>query len=114
MKSLPMLIGSRAMDYWHADGRVKSLYLRGDSDWDFLTEEPERLPKEISGNRVECHSFDMLNNQELYSYFYSLSDLVVVSGVGECLVAPLLCLYVLKRSHAWRVQNFNKTMGHLW
>lgn len=114
MKQLPMIIGSRAMDYHN--GKQLSSRLNESSDWDIICEsedlpEVTTLIQELSGPdaRVEWHDPDHLNNRDLWRY-YSTS---IPEEDSVILVAPPEMLYVLKRSHAWRARNFSKTITHL-
>lgn len=117
-----MLIGSRAMDYWK-EGRT--IFDRK-TDWDFICsktmfdlikyESDHNTPfKHMTGSpKLEWHDPDHLNNGKLYDAFKDRCGVQVVHGWGAILIAPPRMLYILKRSHAWRDRNHEKTLTHLW
>lgn len=113
----PMLIGSRAMDYWF-NGKTKEAVYHRKSDWDFIVDkvEHERMKEDrrTNGAIIEHHDLDHLNNLQLYDHYMMSAEEIRLKGFGKVLVAPLEMLYVLKRSHAWRARNFDKTITHLW
>jgi len=94
-----MLIGSRAMEYWHNLGLIKS-----DTDWDIISKEP------IEG--AEHHKWELLNNYKLARYT-SPEHTVVFNG-RVVHVVSLLGLAIVKRSHLWRDLKFGAhiTMYH--
>jgi len=106
----PMLIGSRAFDYYTTIGKAKQ-----GSDWDFICEELlfDKLRKENPEKKLERHALGHLNNEELYFLYQDIAPPVTTYNFGEILIAPPALLYILKRSHAWRVRSFDKTMHYL-
>lgn len=94
-----MLIGSRAMDYWHDLGLIKE-----STDWDIISKEP------IEG--AEHHKWELLDNYKLARYT-SPEHTVVFNG-RVVHVISLLGLAIVKRSHLWRDLAFGKhiTMFH--
>lgn len=92
-----MLIGSRAMDYWHDLGLIKET-----TDWDIISREP------IEG--AEHHKWELLNNYKLAKYT-SPEHTVVFNG-RVVHVVSLLGLAVVKRSHLWRDLKFGAHITH--
>lgn len=92
-----LLIGSRALDYWHDLGLVKE-----DTDWDIISKEP------IEG--AEHHPWDFLNNAELVNYTCP-QDYVMFNGLVVHVVT-LKGLAMVKRSHLWRDLSFGKHITH--
>ncbi|QGH74668.1 hypothetical protein KNU84_gp036 [Bacteriophage DSS3_VP1] len=121
MRNTPMLIGSRAMDYWK-EGRT--IFDRK-TDWDFICSKVmfDLMKEKVKDRpfahmtdepRLEWHDPDHLNNGELYDNFKGRCGVEVVGLWGAVLIAPPKLLYILKRSHAWRDRNHEKTLTHLW
>ncbi len=94
-----LLIGSRALDYWHDVGLVKD-----STDWDIVSKEP------IEG--AEHHPWLFLDNHELARYT-SPEHTVEFNGRTVHVVC-ILGLAIVKRSHLWRDLGFGKhiTMYH--
>ena len=88
-----MLIGSRALDYWHDKGVAKP-----DSDWDVISTSP------IEG--TEWHDPHVLFNFALERYV-SCVDFVDFNGT-KLFVVNLKGLAIIKRSHLWRDLFFGK------
>lgn len=95
MKNL--LIGSRALDYWHDLGIART-----DSDWDVISDSP------IKG--YEWHNPDVLNNKRLEKY--ADSKHVITHQGNELYVMPLYVLAAIKRSHLHRSVGFGKSITH--
>jgi hypothetical protein len=94
-----ILIGSRALDYWHDAGLVKDT-----TDWDVVSTSP------IKG--TEWHDRWILNN-DVIGYFTSPEHTIMFNG--QLLhVCSLQGLAAIKRSHLWRDLGFGKhiTMYH--
>lgn len=119
-RNTPILIGSRAMDYWNGG----TIFDR-DTDWDFIcSKDMFEIMKQRSKERpfahmtedpkLEWHDPDHLNNGELYDNYKGRCGVETVGLWGAILIAPPRMLYVLKRSHAWRHRNHEKTLTHLW
>jgi hypothetical protein len=95
MTSEPTLIGSRALQVYTANFKV-----RPNSDYDFIGIDP---PFE---GKVEMHHPDHLLNTELVRR-YRRDNTFIRDGVGYgCL--NQVGQYVMKRSHLWRDQGFDK------
>lgn len=108
----PVLVGSRALEYWQAP----KFTCRPNADWDVLVEDRfvfEHPSVADRPCRVEWHTFDELNNRALCEEFHDGHELVDVNGV-ECTVMSLAGLAIMKRSHLWRAYHFEKhiTMYH--
>lgn len=114
---MPMLIGSRALDFWMGSCSKEDLYRRK-TDWDFIVDEEEYLRmrnhRSVSNEKIERHDLSHLNNLQMYGHYSMSAWEITLKGFGKVLIAPLEMLYVLKRSHAWRVRSFEKTMCHLY
>lgn len=94
-----MLIGSRAMDYWHDLGLIKD-----NTDFDIISKEP------IEG--AEHHKWELLNNYKLARY--TSPDHTIVFNGRVVHVVSLMGLAIVKRSHLWRDLKFGShiTMYH--
>jgi len=94
-----ILIGSRALDYWHDLGIAKP-----NSDWDVISTKP------IEG--TEWHDPWLLNN-DLVKEFTSPEHTIDFNG-NILHVCNLQGLALIKRSHLWRDLGFGKhiTMYH--
>lgn len=97
-----LLIGSRALNYWKPEFKVKP-----HTDWDIVGE-----PFEVHLG-VEWHSPDKLDNKGLAD-FTTTEDHITINGVKVYTVNPV-GLALIKRSHLWRDLNWDKhiTQYHL-
>ncbi len=87
-----LLIGSRAIDYWHNVG------ISTNSDWDIISESPIV--------DVEFHPLTKLNNKDFVKY---TDDKHTIELYGKTIhVVSLLGLAIIKRSHLWRDLSFDK------
>lgn len=99
MKNL--LIGSRALNFWFPDHKIKE-----STDWDIISDKPfEDIPE---GVNYEWHAPDILLNRELVLYADSTTDF---NGKTLHVVNPL-GLAIVKRSHLWRDLGFDKHITH--
>lgn len=95
MKNL--LIGSRALNYWFPDHKIKE-----STDWDIISDKPfEDIPEGIN---YEWHDPDILLNRELWKY---TGPAIEFNGKKLHVVTPL-GLALVKRSHLWRDLGFDK------
>lgn len=94
-----LLIGSRALNYWKPEHKIKA-----STDWDVISDKP------IEG--TEWHDPEFLNNYKLEKYT-DLNDYIMFNGEKLHIVEPL-GLAIIKRSHLWRDLSFDKqiTMYH--
>lgn len=100
MKNL--LIGSRALNYWFPDHKIKEI-----TDWDIISDKPfEDIPEGIN---YEWHDPDILLNRELEKYTSSVGR--VFNGKIVFIVNPM-GLALVKRSHLWRDLGFDKHITH--
>lgn len=100
MKNL--LIGSRALNFWFPDHKIKE-----STDWDIISDEPfEDIPE---GVNYEWHDPDILLNRELEKYTSSVGR--VFNGKVVFIVDPI-GLALVKRSHLWRDLGFDKHITH--
>lgn len=98
----PVLIGSRALDFWdkrYGDGTFK---LSPNADWDVISDVP------IEG--TEWHDPHFLNNAEMVDLFTSIYT-VEFNGI-PLRVMHMEGLAVIKRSHLWRDLSFQKHITH--
>ena len=94
-----MLIGSRALNYWYPEVRIKN-----STDFDIISKEP------IEG--AEHHGWELLDNYKLVDYTSSEHTIVFNDKVVH-IVNPV-GLAIVKRSHLWRDLGFNKHITHYW
>lgn len=100
MKNL--LIGSRALNFWFPDHKIKE-----STDWDIISDKPfEDIPEGIN---YEWHDPDILLNRELENYTSSVGR--VFNGKVVFIVNPM-GLALVKRSHLWRDLGFDKHITH--
>lgn len=99
-----MLIGSRALEYWSTDFKC-----RDDADWDVICDE---TTAKLFEGRVDIHDINKINNRDIAVNYTTPYKIVYVQDVPMNLCNPL-GLYILKRSHAWRERDFDKTITHL-
>lgn len=100
MKNL--LIGSRALNYWFPNHKIKE-----STDWDIISDKPfEDIPEGIN---YEWHDPDVLLNRELEKYTSSVGR--VFNGKVVFIVDPI-GLALVKRSHLWRDLGFDKHITH--
>lgn len=100
MKNL--LIGSRALNFWFLDHKIKD-----STDWDIISDKPfEDIPE---GVNYEWHDPDILLNRELENYTRNIT--VEFNGKELHVVTPL-GLALVKRSHLWRDLGFDKHITH--
>lgn len=100
MKNL--LIGSRALNFWFPDHKIKE-----STDWDIISDKPfEDIPEGIN---YEWHDPDVLLNRELEKYTSSVGR--VFNGKVVFIVNPM-GLALVKRSHLWRDLGFDKHITH--
>lgn len=100
MKNL--LIGSRALNFWFPDHKIKET-----TDWDIISDKPfEDIPE---GVNYEWHDPDVLLNRELEKYTSSVGR--VFNGKVVFIVDPI-GLALVKRSHLWRDLGFDKHITH--
>jgi hypothetical protein len=92
-----ILIGSRALDYWHDLGIAKST-----SDWDIISTKP------IEG--AEWHDPELLNNK--YFEYYTSEEHTTEFNGHILYVCNLQGLAIIKRSHLWRDLAFGKHITH--
>jgi len=92
-----LLIGSRALDYWHDVGLIKP-----DTDWDIISKEP------IEG--AEHHPWFFLDNYKLARYTTPYNTVMFNGKVIH--VVNLVGLGIVKRSHLWRDLGFSKHVTH--
>lgn len=91
------LIGSRALNYWFPDWKIKE-----DTDWDVVSW------TEVKGEGIEWHDRYLLNNDEIADYAtpqtikHNNLTLHVVNPIG---------LSLIKRSHLHRDIGFDKHMN---
>lgn len=101
MKSMsdlvPMLIGSRALNYWHNDCKIKD-----DADWDIISVNP------IQGS--EWHDSMILMNAEFAEEYRSGQFIDFNDQQIEVMLPTGLA--VIKRSHLWRDLSFQKHITH--
>lgn len=95
----PLLIGSRALQHWKPD-----LKLKHTADWDVISY------KNHEGCEIHCPDF--LNNKEMCRYRTSCQ--VKLPDGSRAFVMSMLGLAIIKRSHLWRDLSFDKhiTMYH--
>lgn len=95
----PVLIGSRALQHW-----MPELKLKPSTDWDVIS----------YGTHEGCEVHDpaFLNNKHMTGY--ASSEKVKLPCGSEARVMTMLGLAILKRSHLWRDLNFQRhiTMYH--
>jgi hypothetical protein len=89
----PILIGSRALQFWHPNVQLKT-----DTDWDIISDVPLDIPN------VEIHDPSILLNSELERYVREFID---VNGI-RIGVVDLVGLAIVKRSHLFRKLSFDK------
>ena len=95
MKTL--LIGSRALNYWMPDFKIKD-----DTDWDIISE----APLQTHDGNYEWHPTTTLNNAKILN---GCGSGHYVEYCGELIeVAPTMILAMIKRSHLWRDLAFDK------
>jgi hypothetical protein len=95
MKNL--LIGSRALNYWHSLDITKP-----ETDWDIISDRP------IDG--TEWHDPYLLNNFE-FEQFANEQYTLNFNG-NKLYVLPLSALAIIKRSHLHRTLGFGKHITH--
>lgn len=100
----PVLVGSRALEYW----LKPDFSCREGADWDVLVEKNTGLPVSSGEFRLEYHTFDELNNRSVCEEFK------VKTPENDYNVMSLEGLALMKRSHLWRAYHFDKhiTMYH--
>lgn len=89
-----LLIGSRALNYWYPDRKIKDT-----TDWDIISETPKCHPL------VEWHDPEFLNNRNLA--VFSSGKFIEFNGEQLEVCSPE-GLAVIKRSHLWRSVGFGK------
>ena len=100
---MPVLIGSRALNYWFPECKIKP-----DADWDIITTRPQDFEGD---NDVEIHDQNFLNNREVADKYHSLYCTVPYKDKRIYVMKPA-GLALIKRSHLWRDLAFSKHMTH--
>lgn len=97
---MPVLIGSRALQYWNP-----TLKLKDDADWDVISF------KQHSG--CEVHDPLFLNNMDMTDYALG-HNIIILPDKTKALVMSPTGLAIIKRSHLHRDLNFDRhiTMFH--
>jgi len=90
----PMLIGSKALEYWYPNVTIPT-------DVDIITE------LDIKG--VDTQSLSILNNKAMVEK-YGSGEFIELKG-NKIEVMSLEGLAILKRSHLFREKNFNRNIG---
>lgn len=105
-----ILIGSRAWEYWQSENDAKR-----EKDWDIISDEPDKLPKQINGSRVEVFPFDTLYNKEIFLDAYKARQGIIIENVPITIAYPDE-LALIKRSHLHRPWFFRKHIAqyHNW
>lgn len=89
-----VLIGSRALQYWKPDLKLKHA-----TDWDVISNRQQH-------NGCEIHDPWFLNNADMLKYA-SQDEVALPDGSKAC-VMSMLGLAIIKRSHLWRDIGFQK------
>jgi hypothetical protein len=98
MKNL--LIGSRALEYWHPDFKCKPT-----ADWDIIS----LHGIEDATKRIELHDFNTVGNYDMQRY--ASNEYIEIAGQRVYIVNPI-GLTIIKRSHLWRDLSFQKHITH--
>ena len=94
---LPILVGSRALNFWCPEIKVNE-----DTDWDLICNDTH----EFNFNNVERHDVNSLNNLAMTDYI-SFEQITLPDG-QKASVMNLTGLAIMKRSHLWRDLKFDR------
>lgn len=89
----PVLIGSRALNYWKPDRKVNP-----STDWDVISYDQH--------TGCEVHDPDFLNNRQMT--WHATNHWVTLPDGSSARVMSMLGLAMIKRSHLWRDLSFQK------
>lgn len=97
-----ILIGSRALNYWHPEMKIKDT-----ADWDIIAHSPIQSTPSY---KIEQHDPWLLNNEE-FAKFTDETHTVEING-HKIYVCNPIGLSIIKRSHLWRDIKFDKHITH--